>query len=324
MMPGSSGSATKSTGIGPPVTSRHALPTFAGSATATVRPSSAAGDAARLPVRAAPAPALGRPGLAEGDDRPADRGGVEVHLGDVLELDVEHFADPERSGAFARRRQVVDLQHRHVAAVAAAALELPAGGRAVGDRGDELEEGVADREDGVAEAEVADRRIAEGLAERQLRPQSINRRVEVRHGDHGLAEARHRSSIASHCAEGDGSSRSCSGSPAERSVDRDRGPARGSLPRLTEPDSSFVQRPFALRYLENSTEEGEVPNVFERRRLRAQGPAPGDVGFRRLSLNGRDVPAAAGTDVGQSLRHRTGNERPRRRGRHGQCVDPGG
>ena len=56
----------------------------------------------------------------------------------------------------ARRRQVVDLEHEHVAAIAAAALEQAAGRGLRPHRRNDLEERVAEREHGVAQTEVAD------------------------------------------------------------------------------------------------------------------------------------------------------------------------
>ena len=46
-------------------------------------------------------------------------------LDHVVELDSEHLAHAELGRAAARRRHVVDLEHEHVAAVAAAALQQP-------------------------------------------------------------------------------------------------------------------------------------------------------------------------------------------------------
>src|SRR5439155_8494904 len=120
-----------------------------------------AGDAALLPARSPPPPRAARHWAAQRDDRAADVGRVKVRLGDVVELDVEHLADPERPRAGAGAVEVVDLEHEHVAAVAPTALE-PAPGRRPRCRwGDDLEERVAEREDDVSQSEVRDPGIGE-------------------------------------------------------------------------------------------------------------------------------------------------------------------
>lgn len=94
------------------------------------------------------------------------------------------------------RGRVLDLQHRHVSTVAAPPLEQPSGGRAVLRGGDELQERVADREDRVAQPEVAHRGVGERLFQAKLRTQQLYRAIEVADSDHGLAQARHRPSVA--------------------------------------------------------------------------------------------------------------------------------
>ena len=90
---------------------------------------------------------------------------MQVDLGHVVERDVEHFADSGGAGPLPSRGEVRDLEHQHVAAVAAAALEQAAGGGAGAQRRDDLQERVAEREHGVAQAEVLDAGIRERLAE---------------------------------------------------------------------------------------------------------------------------------------------------------------
>jgi hypothetical protein len=119
-----------------------------------------------------------------------------VRFGDLVELDLEHLSDPEPAGTLTCCGRVLDLQHRHVATVAAPPLEQPSGGRAVLHGGDELQESVADREDRVAQPEVADRGVGERLVQGKFRPQQLHRAIEVTDCDHGLAQARHRLSIA--------------------------------------------------------------------------------------------------------------------------------
>ena len=137
---------------------RQRPPTAAGSGTAIVALCKPAG-------RRAPA-SRGRPSarrsgarLAQRDDRAAHVGWVQMDLGHVLELHCEHLPHSELASPLARRRQVGDLEHQHVAAIAAAALDQ-APGRGVRPLGrHDLQEGVPEREHGVAQAEVADARI---------------------------------------------------------------------------------------------------------------------------------------------------------------------
>src|SRR5207249_2631436 len=75
---------------------------------------------------------------------------------DVVEVDLPDDADPHLPHPLARGVEVVDLEDDHVAAVAAVPLEVPPGRGPLLDRRDDLEEGVAEREDGVAQAELAD------------------------------------------------------------------------------------------------------------------------------------------------------------------------
>ena len=77
------------------------------------------------------------------------------------------LADPP-----ARGRRVVELEDRHVAAVAAAAFELAPGGRARAGGGDDLDEAVAERVDRVAQSELGHAGVGEGLAEAELAPRS--------------------------------------------------------------------------------------------------------------------------------------------------------
>ena len=96
-----------------------------------------------------------------------------MDLGDVLAVDLEHLAYFRLVRASASRREVVDLEHQHVAAVAAAALHQAAGGGVRADRRDDLEERVSEREDGVSEPEEADGRVVVGLSQAQLVPEAF-------------------------------------------------------------------------------------------------------------------------------------------------------
>src|SRR5690606_13484045 len=91
-----------------------------------------------------------------------------------------------------RRGEIVHLEDRHVAAVAAAAAGEEARGRRVlAYRRHHLEEVAAHRQHGVAQAEVRDARIAESHLDPERARQRGDRAVEVA-GDEGhLAQAQH-------------------------------------------------------------------------------------------------------------------------------------
>jgi hypothetical protein len=104
---------------------------------------------------------------------------VEVHLGDVVELDLEHLSHARGPGAGASGAQIVDLEHGHVAAlVASRTLELADGGASRGvpgiHGGDDLQKRVPDREHGVGQAEVGHGGVTVGLAEAVLPAQALD------------------------------------------------------------------------------------------------------------------------------------------------------
>ena len=86
--------------------------------------------------------------------------------------------------------EVVDLVDHHVATVAAAVEEAP-GGRVVLDRGDDLDELVADGEEGIVEAELGDRRIAEADPQPEALAELVDHRVELPSHQHDLTEPDH-------------------------------------------------------------------------------------------------------------------------------------
>jgi hypothetical protein len=116
---------------------------------------------------------------------------MQVDRGDVIELHGPHLADAQRRRPRAGRVEIVDLEHGHVRAVAAA-VEEAARGRAVLDRRHDLDEGVPQRHHRVAQAEVSDTRIGVRLAQRQRGTQLVDGRVEVARGQHRLAQTKHR------------------------------------------------------------------------------------------------------------------------------------
>ena len=123
----------------------------------------------RLPVRPRPAvaPHHVRPAGVAVDGEQAAPGvpGVKVdRLGPqhrVAGADVLHDANPQRAELGAARVEVVAIDDAHVAAVAAAAIEVPACCGVVPDRRDDLQEGTAQRPERVVQAILAHAGIAE-------------------------------------------------------------------------------------------------------------------------------------------------------------------
>ena len=91
-------------------------------------------------------------------------------------------------------RVLVALGDHHVATVAAPALEVPLGRRALDDRADDLQELPADRDDHVVQPELADVGIAVADLDVEHRPQVGQHGVEVTSDQCDLSEAepRHR------------------------------------------------------------------------------------------------------------------------------------
>ena len=81
---------------------------------------------------------------------------MQLHARVLLLVELEHFAQAELRGAPLHRLVVAALQDHHVAAVAAAALEVAARGGAVLNRCDDFDELPAHREDRVVKPELAD------------------------------------------------------------------------------------------------------------------------------------------------------------------------
>jgi hypothetical protein len=113
-----------------------------------------------------------------------------VDLGHVLELNLEHLTDSTSGRTFPRRRQVADLEHDHVTAVAAAPIKEATGGRITPYRRDDLEERVAERKHGVPKAEILDTGIRERFTEAQLAAQASDHRLEPSGNKDRLAHPR--------------------------------------------------------------------------------------------------------------------------------------
>ena len=114
---------------------------------------------------------------------------MQVRPRDVVEIDRPDDADAEVGDAPARALEVGELEDDHVATVAAVALEVPAGGRPVLRGRDDLQELVAEREDRVAQSELAHARVGERLAEPELGAQLLGDGVELGGDEDRLAQA---------------------------------------------------------------------------------------------------------------------------------------
>src|SRR5947209_12870557 len=121
---------------------------------------------------------------------------MQVHLAHAVQLDLEPLAHASRAGALASALQVIDLQHRHIAALLAARpLELPDGSasrRVLGVNGrHDLEKRVSDRENGVRQAEVGDSRVAVRLAKREVPAKPLDGLLQVSRREDRLSKPRH-------------------------------------------------------------------------------------------------------------------------------------
>jgi hypothetical protein len=108
--------------------------------------------------------------------------------GDVREVDLPHDPHAERGKPPPCPVEVPQVEQGHIAAVASGALELARGRRTLGQRRDDLEEAVADREDDVREAELADAGVAERLTEPEPVTQRLGDRLEVAGYEDRLAQ----------------------------------------------------------------------------------------------------------------------------------------
>jgi hypothetical protein len=116
---------------------------------------------------------------------------MQVHVDDVWQLDGEHLPNADRGGAPARALDVIELEHDHVAAITAEAVQVAAGGRAGRDRRDDLDERVAERHHRVPEAECRDGGIAERLAQLEPGAQRRGDRLQIAGDEDDLTEAHH-------------------------------------------------------------------------------------------------------------------------------------
>ena len=99
----------------------------------------------------------------------------------VVQVRLPHHAHAEPLHVASRIGEVGGLEDRHVAGVAAAPVD-PAAGCGIGlHRRDELEEGVAEWQHSILEAEHPHSAVVERFAEAQYAPELAERRLEVSH-----------------------------------------------------------------------------------------------------------------------------------------------
>ena len=119
---------------------------------------------------------------------------MQLHVAELTGVVVIDDANAEGFHAGSPRRVVVALRDDHVAAVAAAALEIaPAGGLLAGGR-HHLEQLVADREQRVFEAEAADPGVAEAHLDAEHVDQLLFHGCELLGHQRDLAQAEPRGS----------------------------------------------------------------------------------------------------------------------------------
>jgi hypothetical protein len=115
---------------------------------------------------------------------------VQVGGGHVVVVALGHGADAELGDARPGGAHVVDLEDGHVAAIAAAPLEVAACRRPLLHGSDDLEERVADGEHAVLEAEDVDARIVERVLQTELALELVGHGRERLGGQGDLAQAR--------------------------------------------------------------------------------------------------------------------------------------
>ncbi|MEY3641183.1 MAG: hypothetical protein RLZZ199_988 [Actinomycetota bacterium] len=91
--------------------------------------------------------------------------------------------------------QVVDFEDRHVTAVAPHFFEQAAGGRAVRDGRDDLEELVSDSEERIVQSEFGDTRVAEAHVDVEMPFDIGDRRIEVACDEGNLTQGDHEDTV---------------------------------------------------------------------------------------------------------------------------------
>jgi len=104
---------------------------------------------------------------------------VQVRSGHVGEVGGPHHPDPEGGHPLPGVCHVRYLEDRHVPAVGAETIEIPAGGRALSCGRDHLDEGVAHGEDAIDKPELSDTRIPKRRSGTEIPLQPLQDRLEL-------------------------------------------------------------------------------------------------------------------------------------------------
>jgi hypothetical protein len=140
------------------------------------------------PARPGPVPRLGWRRIVEREQGAAGILRVKVSAADLWQIGLPHGTDAERLEAGAIAIEIVALDDQHVAAVAAASLEIALRRGTRIDRRDDFEERVADRHHGVAQAELLHGGVVEGHFDAEHAREVADGGVQVARHDHELAE----------------------------------------------------------------------------------------------------------------------------------------
>ena len=142
------------------------------------------------PRRARPPPRLLGIRPVQGHDGAGDVPGMKVSPGNVGQFGGPDHPHPQPGDPATGRRQIPDLEYRHVPAITAAPLEVPAGGGARLRGGHHLHERVAHLEHRVSQAELSDPRIVEGRRPAEDPAQFTGHLAAVARHQGDLAQAR--------------------------------------------------------------------------------------------------------------------------------------
>jgi hypothetical protein len=111
-----------------------------------------------------------------------------MRAGDVRQVDLPDDPHPHLRDPLARAVEILEVEEHHVATVATGPLEMTPGSRTRFDRRDDLQKAVADGEDGVRQAKLADAGVAKGLVEPEQSLQTCHQRLELSRDEHGLSK----------------------------------------------------------------------------------------------------------------------------------------
>ena len=141
--------------------------------------------------RSGPGPRSVRDRLVDRHDRPTDVAGMEVAGADIRPVNAPDGPDSSFLELAEPVVDVVDLEDRHVAAISGATIEQPAGSRPLLCRRDHFEELVADRHQGVVQAECGDAGVAEADVQPKPLAEGLDNRVEFASHEGHLSQSDH-------------------------------------------------------------------------------------------------------------------------------------